>query len=226
MKTTYRLGIAAVALSVLSACATPAPAVPLAGPSSVESHPVEIHAPESTPSNVLAAAPAITPVIPSANRIVYVDGSTQKVCQLVGEIDKEFNQPTFNQTETRYGLVGNDLGYSFEHDGKLFFLFGDSMITPTFNGRPNQLKDPPRLPDDNDAIAFTTDQSPDPCIKLSFIQYSNGAFKNPVVLNAQGQPAMALRVDEVPVAGVSAGGKMFVIFATDNYAYPPGPTKG
>ncbi len=35
--------------------------------------------------------------------------------------------------ETRYGLVGADLGYSFEHNGKLFFLSSLSeldVITP------------------------------------------------------------------------------------------------
>ena len=152
--------------------------------------------------------------------IRYVMGSTQKICQLVGETDKEFNKPTFNQTESRFGLAGNDLGYSFEHNGKLFFLFGDSMPTATFNGKPNLGKDPPRTPDDNDAIAFTTDTSIDPCLKLNFITDSIGAYKNPVVLNAQGQPAITLRAFEVPIAGISDGGKMYVIFSTDHLATP------
>jgi len=151
-----------------------------------------------------------------ASSIRYVPGSTQKICQLVGETDREFNQPTVNQTESRYGLVGDDLGYSFESNGKLFFLFGDSNPTATFNGKPNRGKDPPRNPDDNDAIAFTTDTSPNPCIKLNFITDSIGAYKNPVVLNAQGQPAITLRAFEIPIAGINDNGKMYVIFATDN----------
>ena len=148
--------------------------------------------------------------------IRYVPGSSQKICQLVGETDREFNQPTANQTESRYGLVGNDLGYSFESNGKLFFLFGDSNPTALFNGKPNLGKDPPRNPNDNDAIAFTTDTSLNPCIKLNFITDSIGAYKNPVVLNSQGQPAITLRAFEIPIAGINDNGKMYVIFATDH----------
>lgn len=96
-----------------------------------------------TATRTTAPAPAIR----------YVEGSTQKVCQLTGEMDKEYNTPTINQTETRFGLVGNDLGYSFERNGKLFFLFGDSAATPTFNGEPNFIKGPPRIQGDNDALS-------------------------------------------------------------------------
>ena len=153
--------------------------------------------------------------VPAA-MIRYVPGSSQKICQLVGETDREFNQPTANQTESRFGLVGDDLGYSFESNGKLFFLFGDSNPTASFNGKPNLGNDPPRISDDNDAIAFTTDTRFNPCIKLNFITDSIGAYKNPVVLNGQGQPAITLRAFEIPVAGINDGGKMYVIFATDH----------
>ena len=156
-------------------------------------------------------------VQPSASAAIrYVPGSSQKICQLVGETDRELNQPTANQTESRFGLIGDDLGYSFESNGKLFFLFGNSNPTATFNGKPNLGKDPPRNPDDNDAIAFTTDTSLNPCIKLNFITDSIGAYKNPVVLNAQGQPAITLRAFEIPIAGINDNGKMYVIFATDH----------
>lgn len=82
----------------------------------------------------------------------WVPGSSQKVCQLVGELDHETGQPAASQTETNYGLTGNDLGSSFLHAGELWFLFGDSHPTATFNGKPNAQSDPPRTPSDNDAI--------------------------------------------------------------------------
>src|SRR5579871_6038779 len=177
---------------------------------------------------LLALVPGQMP--PSAGAqgdITYVAGSTQKICQLTGEMDRQLGVPTASQTETRAGLVGADNGFSFEHDGKLFFLFGDSKTTPTFNGQPNRDNAPPRTTDDNDSIAYTTDTSLDPCLHLTFIANPNGAFKNPVVLNDQGRPAITLRVDEVPVAGVSANGRMYVLFGTDNYVYPsPGPSVG
>jgi hypothetical protein len=90
-----------------------------------------------------------------SNTIVFVAGSTQKVCQLSGERDRQFSVPTLSQTEKRYGLVGTDRGYSFEHIGKLFLLFGDSQPSSTFNGHPNGQTNPPRTPLDNDAIAYT-----------------------------------------------------------------------
>ncbi|MDE3088980.1 MAG: DUF4185 domain-containing protein [Chloroflexota bacterium] len=221
---------------ILAACAQAVTNAPTGASPTNTSQPVVVSAAPTSASPPIvptATFPSVHPTPTSAAQakatesvIRYVAGSSQKVCQLTGETDREFNQPTVNQTETRFGLVGNDLGYSFEHNGKLFFLFGDSVATPIFNGKPNLIKDPPRIPDDNDAIAFSTDTSIGQCVKLNFITDSIGAFKNPVVLNAQGKPAITLRVDEIPVAGISDGGKMYVIFATDNYAYPPGPTKG
>ncbi len=166
------------------------------------------------------------PAMPAPNRIFYVPGSTQKICQVTGETDLEFNVPTLSRTESRYGLVRADHGYSFEHNGKLFFLFGDTHPTPTFNGKPNKETDPPRNADDNDAIGYASDSSMGPCVMLDFITDSIGAYKNPVVLNAQGQPAIKLRTNESPVSGISDRGRMYVIFGTDNptdTATPPEP---
>ena len=228
---------------LLAACTTPAapvqtpvpvatnapPAAPKIAPTPTreprlaETRGAETRTAEASPTNALVI-PTVSSSLPMAtpNRIVYVAESSQKVCQLVGETDRQVNKPTANQTETRFGLVGNDLGYSFEHDGKLFFLFGDSMATPTFNGKPNSLKDPPRIADDNDAIAFTTETSIGQCIKLNFITDAIGAFENPVVLNAQGQPAITLKAFEIPIAGISDAGKMYVIFGTDHLVSPLG----
>jgi hypothetical protein len=52
-----------------------------------------------------------------AGPITYVAGSSQKICQLTGEMDRELGQPTVNQTGTRFGLISADLGYSFETTG-------------------------------------------------------------------------------------------------------------
>jgi hypothetical protein len=159
----------------------------------------------------------------SRSQIFYVAGSSQKVCQLIGEEDKEFGVPTLSQTETRFGFIGSDNGYSFEHRGRLYFLFGDSNPKPNFNGHPNAQTDPPRIADDNDAIAFITDSVAGPCLKLNFTVDSIGAFSNPVVLDSKGQPAITLRTNETPVSGISDGARMYVIFGTDNFlSNPPG----
>lgn len=162
----------------------------------------------------------------AAQEVAYVAGSTQKVCQPIGEMDHELHKPTASRTASRYGLFAADLGYSFEHKGKLFFLFGDSMPTPAFRGKPNRSDDPPRLADDNDAIGFTSDTDLSQCLKVDFYRNANGAYLNPVVLDSAGRPAITLRTDEMPIAGISEGGRMFVIFGTDNptrTAEPPQP---
>lgn len=167
-----------------------------------------------------ASAPLSLPA-PMSNNIVYVPGSSHKICQLTGEMDRQLHKPTFNQTRTRFGLVAVDLGYSFEHNGKLFFLFGDAAPSPKFNGKPNGQNDPPRLRDDNDAIGFTSDTSVGQCLRLDFVRNTNGAYKNPVVQNAQGQSAITLRTNEMPIAGISQSARMYVIFGTDNEAANP-----
>lgn len=39
-----------------------------------------------------------------------------------------------NKSPHRANYYGTDLGWSYEHDGKLYFLFGDTMATETFVG--------------------------------------------------------------------------------------------
>jgi len=53
--------------------------------------------------------------------IRYVQGSTVKLEQLIGDEDKELHQPTLSQTVTRYKLQGTDLGYSFDNNGSVVF---------------------------------------------------------------------------------------------------------
>ena len=146
---------------------------------------------------------------------IWVPGSSQKVCQPNGENDYQTQRPTVSQTQTNYGLVGSDLGASFEHNGKLWLLFGDTLSTPAFNGKPNAQSDPPRTPSSNDSIAFTSGTTIDQCLKLDFVRNSIGAYQNPVVLNAQGRPAITLGGFEIPVAGIDVAGRMFVVFATN-----------
>ncbi len=50
----------------------------------------------------------------------------QKLCQVTGEYDRQLNKPVPSRTDSRFGLFGTDLGSSFEHDGRLWFLFGDT----------------------------------------------------------------------------------------------------
>jgi Domain of unknown function (DUF4185) len=134
-----------------------------------------------------------------APRVELVPGSVRKVCQLTGEHDRQRGTAALNRTETRFGVVGTDLGASFEHDGRLWFLFGDTWPDPALG----------------DSVAWTTDRSPEPGIDLTFVS-SGSRFVSPRVTTAAGR-RVSTRAFEVPLDGFSAGGHMYVFRTTDHY---------
>ena len=126
--------------------------------------------------------------------IRFVAGSTVKVEQLLGEEDKETHQPTLSLTETRYGIRGTDLGNSFEHNGRVYFLFGDTVG---------------RLDHALDTIATTDAIDPEQGVRLDF------RMAGPDYLTIQ-PPGISMGAFEVPVAGVSLGGQMYVAVSTNH----------
>ncbi|AIE83730.1 DUF4185 domain-containing protein [Fimbriimonas ginsengisoli] len=135
----------------------------------------------------------------------------QKVSQVIGETDRQRNVPADNRTESRFGLRGTDLGASFEHKGRLVFLFGD-----TWPVGPNT----PDRPVDGDAIAFSDDRNPDDGLTLDFVTAADGKYK------AVDIPGVSLKGFEVPNGGFSAGGHMYGIYTTDHTHVPAGEIMG
>jgi hypothetical protein len=139
------------------------------------------------------------PVVIGEPRPSRVTGAT-KVIQLTGEYDREGwdgqGTPPFavNRTDSRFGIRGCDLGASFEHNGRLYFLFGDTW-------RVNQTP----AEKDLDSVAFTTDTDPSLGVHLTF----------------NSQPPLLPGIDQhgfnVPVDGTSWQGVMYVFFTTDHY---------
>ncbi len=126
-------------------------------------------------------------------RLAYVEKSTQKVCQLTGEEDRQLRQPTLSRTLSSAGVLATDLGSSFEHHGKLFFLFGDTW------GKPG----------DRDSLAWT--ESRDPAkIGLKFLSGPDGKWLPLTV------PGISQAGWDIPSYGVSIDGKMYVVFTTDH----------
>ena len=126
--------------------------------------------------------------------------SVRKVCQLTGETDRQFNRPAFNTTETRFGFFGTDLGSSFEHDGRLWFLFGDTWPVP-------------HPVSDSDSVAWTTAAQPEPGIRLEFIN-DGGKYRSPRLIDTDGA-ALSTAGFEVPISGFSANGQMYIFHSTD-----------
>jgi hypothetical protein len=135
----------------------------------------------------------------STTTVTYVPGSTHKINQLVGEMDKQTHQSTLSRTQSRYQLEGTDLGYSFEHQGRIYFLFGD-----TVGARDAAL----------DSIA-TTDiggdsMDPEHGVRLDFLTQSPGLY-----LTIQ-PPGISMGAFEVPTAGVSLNEQMYVVVNTNH----------
>jgi hypothetical protein len=126
--------------------------------------------------------------------------SARKIVQLTGEYDREGwdgnGTPSFafNRTETNFDIRGCDLGASFEHGGRLYFLFGDTWRV---NQNPAQLN--------YDSVAFTTDSDPSSGLRLTFLD-------QPPLL-----PAIKQGAFDVPTHGVSHDGAIWVFFTTDSY---------
>jgi hypothetical protein len=128
-----------------------------------------------------------------------VSGSSQKICQLTGEFDRERKAPTLNMTESRFGLRGTDLGASFEHNQRIYFLFGDTIPVER---RRSLFAD--------DSIAYSEDTNPDDCLTLQFVTGPDGRYQSPEV------PGIRLKSFEVPTGGFSYGNKLYVFFTTDH----------
>jgi hypothetical protein len=127
------------------------------------------------------------------SRVIFVQGSTKRVSQLTGDVDRALKKPTLSQTTKRFGIVGTDLGSSFEHKGNLYFLFGDTI------GQPGAL----------DAIGWTRSRDPEKIV-LDFHKGREDRWLPP------GVPGITQGGYEVPSGGISIDGTMFVVFTTDH----------
>jgi len=153
--------------------------------------------PEPQENGPLGAIP------PEVEPDVIVSERATKICQLVGETDRQLNETVINQTYSRYGLYATDLGVPFEYRDTTYILFGDSW------GVVSGLVD---------AFAWTTDEIPEDGLQLEFITDNNGYFY-PVTI-----PGISQAGFEVPVEGVEVNGRMYIYHTTGHD--PPGTKMG
>jgi hypothetical protein len=157
--------------------------------------------------------------------------STRKICQLTGENDLfASGQPvTVNQTQTCYGLSGVDLGASFEHNGRIYFLFGDTIPFPT---DANTTDADGYRPVNSDSIAWIpANADPEQCLQaanppasvcpplhppLTFLTAPDQKYLSPRVLQPGPTPIVPRSTFDVPAAGFSANGNLYAFFTTDH----------
>ena len=149
---------------------------------------------------------------------VYVAGSATKVCQLTGERDRQTGQLTLNQTRSRYGVWGADLGFPVEHAGRLYFLFGDTQGSQGTALAPSVETEGQNPVTFLDSIAYTTAANPEDCLGMDFV--TDPSSSTPVYMPPQIDPASypgGVRAighggGRVPVSGFSAGGSFYTFF--------------
>jgi hypothetical protein len=138
---------------------------------------------------------------------------TKKVVQLTGKYEREGwngdGDPPLNgedNTEDTFGIRGTDLGASFEHKNRVYFLFGDTFRTvasPPLKC-PSEIERELAPPDDS--IAWSEDPDAADGITLNFHATA------PIVC-----PPIAQGGFEVPMEGISVNDRMYVFFTTDHY---------
>ena len=125
---------------------------------------------------------------------VYHAGTTTKVMQVTGDYDATLSRETLSQTLSEAGVAATDLGSSFEHKGKLYFLFGDTRGQP---GKPTQ-----------DSIAYSEATTPEK-LRVHFLKGADGLFR-PIEIPGISQGGM-----EVPTHGISINGNLYIVHTTD-----------
>src|SRR5580704_6424664 len=144
--------------------------------------------------SVLAAGNGIlSSITAESDQLVYVPYSTKKVCQHAGDKDRASGKPTLSQTGKRFGVEATDLGSSFEHKAKLYFLFGDTW------GRPGA----------RDVLAWTESQDPGKIV-LHFYRAKEGKWLPLTV------PGIKQGAFEIPSGGISIAGTIYVVCTTDH----------
>jgi hypothetical protein len=134
--------------------------------------------------------------------LTWNPGSTVKLEQVIGDKDwsaaaRGITQPTASLTSTRYGVFGTDLGSSFEHNGRVLFLFGDTRA-----------EDPAVNLGAVDPIGYSTTADGESPLMLDFYTQSNGR-----TLWIQ-PPGIRMAGHDVPNAGISLSDGLYLVLNT------------
>lgn len=132
-----------------------------------------------------------------AQDIGYFPQTTYKIVQLTGETDQPRRIPTLSRMWSNYCVHGTDLGSTFEHNGHLYFLFGD---TPGIPGTHD---------DRDDFLAWTDATRPE---DVALTVNKDGDCVH--ILTVPGVPLAGL---EVPSYGISLTSGVYVVVTTDAF---------
>ncbi len=147
--------------------------------------------------------------------LTWIINSSVKLEQINGDIDWQAhaqgsNLLTASQTVTRFHILGNGLGYSFEDNGKLVFLFGDTISENTTNWNYHAA----------DPLAWSTNTDGETPLLLNFFTNTPSPVTNkfgvatnffPIFVKPDG---IKMGPDDVPNAGISLSNGVFLLCNT------------
>ncbi|HEV3220789.1 MAG TPA: DUF4185 domain-containing protein [Candidatus Acidoferrales bacterium] len=182
-------------------------------------------------------------------KLTYVEKSSRKLEQLTANCDwVEWDatitssnptcNPTVSQTATRADVLGQGLGYSFEHEGKLIFLFGDTFgatvghgdgvaYFPTWTNVQNPFQ---YLA--GDTIAWSPTRRPEDKLLLNYFLSSDqthGLIVQPEYTTSHCYPdgtcgtALPMGADDIPSSGISLDGQIYIVASTGTLFTSSGP---
>ena len=155
----------------------------------------------------------------SDTTLTYIPGSSVKVQQINGDCDwvawdATKNQPmptcnrTVSQTATKADILGDDVASSFEHNGELIMMFGDTIGTdqyyPTWVSFQNTFKW-----NAHDPIARSTTQHAEDGLLLDFFLDGSHGLEVQPPAQPDGTP-VNMAVDNVPDSGISLDGQIYI----------------
>lgn len=161
---------------------------------------------------VVLAVTALTAASSAEEKVTltWIPGSTVKVEQMIGDCDYTQQAktgvcvPTTSRTLTRSKVLGTDIGSSFESDGKLVFLFGDTIGPTIINSAP-------------DTMATSTSTEAANGLFLDFYTNTDGT---PYIIRI---PGVRMGAAEVPHAGIRLGSDTYVVCDTGKDINLPNP---
>ena len=162
-----------------------------------------------TALTILAVAFAVAA---HATTLTWIPGSTTKVEQMIGDCDYTAQAQTgqcvatTSQTAKRARVLGTDIGASFESDGRVIFLFGDT-ISPTSSEN--------YFASDTMASSVSTDPS-----KGLFLDVFTNSDGSPYFVRI---PAVRMGAGEVPHAGIRLNGSTYIAVNTGTDINLPDP---
>ena len=181
----------------------------------------------ATPRTPIAVPRYLDPSAASGPVLTFVPNSSVKLQQVIGDCDWpewdatiDQSSPTcirtVSQTVTRADVLGNGLGTSFEHDGELIVMFGDTIgatigggqgprYYPTWISFPNTF-----LWQAGDPIARSTTQRAQDGLLLDFFMDGNHGLLVQPPPQPDGNPVDMLG-DNTPFAGISLDGQIYII---------------